>query len=738
MGAKNWLCRGDLERARLLDMSRRLRGRFRVGVALIACAVVAGVPTYGWGPLLPVVVAGAAFAALNVRLERFHRPEYAAALNWTIGQVAASAAIVLAHGPRLYLLALYIFPVMLGSVLFPVRVVAVGTTVSTVLMAGVAFALEPGRILDVPPLLVYPAVTLVCTALWASAARAADSASRDTAVVDRLTGLLNRAALEPRVAELHHQGRQAGEQIAVIAGDIDRFKLINDGHGHAVGDAVLQETGYRLRKALGAFDSAYRIGGEEFVVLLTGADAGAGAELAERLREAIRREPMSGCDVTMSFGVAASDPGRTFDYEAIFALADEALYAAKHSGRDRVRTTGATVPGHAGSGADDGGQLIPLRSARRLRRRAGDVAPVALPPSTTTAARRGDDDGPAARSWLAVDDVQRAHMLDLLKRLDRVGHFANALILATLLSAGPYFGWWAGAVAFPVGAFFQVLEDNLHRLRRPEHALAIAWLLASGGYAGAFFLSVNDPVAAIPFLILSNVGFSAVFPARGVLVGGAVQAVLIVVVGLVAIGQPVIDAPALLALPLALFGAITAIGTGVGQSAVEHRNASVLDPLTGLLNRVALEARVAELAHQVALTGERVALVIGDLDHFKAVNDRHGHAAGDAALRAVAGVLRANVRAFDSVYRLGGEEIAVLLPGLDDQGAAELAERLCEAVRHDPLAGMALTMSFGVTATEAGRGCDFAELFGRADGALYEAKRDGRDRVAAAPVSAAA
>ena len=87
---------------------------------------------------------------------------------------------------------------------------------------------------------------------------------RTEAVIDGLTGMLNRRALDQRLHELTAQARITGQPIAVIAGDIDHFKRVNDEHGHAAGDAVLVEVAYRLRKALRAFDLAYRVGGEEF------------------------------------------------------------------------------------------------------------------------------------------------------------------------------------------------------------------------------------------------------------------------------------------------------------------------------------------------------------------------------------------------------------------------------------------------------------------------------------------
>jgi diguanylate cyclase (GGDEF)-like protein len=195
-------------------------------------------------------------------------------------------------------------------------------------------------------------------------------------------------------------------------------------------------------------------------------------------------------------------------------------------------------------------------------------------------------------------------------------------------------------------------------------------------------------------------------------------------------GQLILDDPALIAFPLALLGGVTLIGTVIGQSALEHRGAAVVDQLTGMLNRAALNAGTPELGHQAAQRGEPVALILGDLDRFKSINDEHGHAVGDAVLREIAYRLRKQMRAFDSIYRYGGEEFVNLLPGIDGWGAFEVAERLCESVRSEPVEGLPVTMSLGVAVIGEGETWSFDRLFDDADRALYDAKRGGRDRVA--------
>jgi diguanylate cyclase (GGDEF)-like protein len=310
------------------------------------------------------------------------------------------------------------------------------------------------------------------------------------------------------------------------------------------------------------------------------------------------------------------------------------------------------------------------------------------------------------------------------------------VILAGVMLAAPFYGWWPVLTAIFASAGFQAVESTLPRFRRPEYALGLAWLATAAAFALGYFLVDTPPVPALQaqvvglsLLVLMNICFSAVFPPRGVLVGGIAQALLMCAVAFGTAGQLILDDPVLIAFPLALLGGVTLVGTVVGQSAVEHRGAAVVDQLTGMLNRAALNARTPELGHQAAQRGEPVSLILGDLDRFKAINDEHGHAAGDAVLREIAYRLRKQVRAFDSIYRYGGEEFVILLPGVDGWGAFEVAERLCESVRSEPVEGLPVTMSLGVAVIGEGETWSFDRLFADADRALYDAKRSGRDRV---------
>ncbi len=159
------------------------------------------------------------------------------------------------------------------------------------------------------------------------------------------------------------------------------------------------------------------------------------------------------------------------------------------------------------------------------------------------------------------------------------------------------------------------------------------------------------------------------------------------------------------------------------------------DALTGLFNR----GEFMRLAEQELLRtrrhGGNTSVIVVDLDHFKAVNDQHGHPAGDKVLVHVAGALRDGVRNTDVVARIGGEEFMVLLPQTDIDAAAVLAEKLRQLLRRSAARvnsdlQVTVTASFGVACMPGGHNGSVAALYAAADNALYEAKRAGRDQVA--------
>ena len=160
------------------------------------------------------------------------------------------------------------------------------------------------------------------------------------------------------------------------------------------------------------------------------------------------------------------------------------------------------------------------------------------------------------------------------------------------------------------------------------------------------------------------------------------------------------------------------------ESNAELEQIALTDPLTGLPNRRATHEALRTEVNRAERTGSDLAIAMGDVDHFKAINDEHGHDAGDEALRFLAGRLLATMRDYDQCGRWGGEELLIILPGLDEPQALQAADRRRSDVAATPFywqgEQLPLTISFGVAALNAGESLD--DLLVRADEALYAAK----------------
>jgi diguanylate cyclase len=189
--------------------------------------------------------------------------------------------------------------------------------------------------------------------------------------------------------------------------------------------------------------------------------------------------------------------------------------------------------------------------------------------------------------------------------------------------------------------------------------------------------------------------------------------------------------PLLLAYPIAVGFTAHRLARRVREQTQLLETLSSTDGLTGLLNRMYWEAAVAAELGRCKRSGDRAALMMVDIDHFKSVNDTHGHAAGDEVIRAVGEILRGTLRVHDLPGRYGGEEFAVVMPSTDAAGAAALAERIRAKVEGAVLErghGVRRTVSIGFAAL-APTDASPEEWIERADRALYRAKEAGRNRV---------
>ena len=225
-------------------------------------------------------------------------------------------------------------------------------------------------------------------------------------------------------------------------------------------------------------------------------------------------------------------------------------------------------------------------------------------------------------------------------------------------------------------------------------------------YVGYFFRRRTTPI----FIVVTSAAYAATLAIMGL--SGNVQIrwllVTVVVAGLTVAAQ--------------------AIRTQVDGLVRRLEETARTDMLTSIPNRRAFDERLKLELGRSARTGEPLSLLMGDIDRFKALNDRFGHAAGDAALAAIGSALISECRAIDTPARVGGEEFAVLLPSTDAAAALTTANRLRAAVsRITNGDGSPLTISFGV-AEHPGDGSTAEDLIAAADRALYAAKAAGRDR----------
>jgi diguanylate cyclase (GGDEF)-like protein len=343
----SWLFPDGADRERMLELDRGLRPMRAAVFVVLALTLLASGPWLGWWTLAPLAVAVVLFRLADKHLERLRRPEYALFAAWAGSEVIMALSVALSGGPLVPTTAWLAIPVLTLGARFSDRGIALGVAVAIALLFAVEFGVDAGAVIDNPPLLLAPLALIVSVAMFQRVLMRSEMRLRNEVVIDSLTGMLNRKALVNRVEELTQQSQIARQPIGVVVGDIDHFKRVNDSFGHAAGDAVLTDVGYRLRKTLRAFDMCYRTGGEEFLVLLPGADSTQTAELAEHLRRTIAGAVSGGQRITMSFGAAASAPGEPFDYHAVFTEADAALYRAKHSGRNRVCSAPPVRPAHA-------------------------------------------------------------------------------------------------------------------------------------------------------------------------------------------------------------------------------------------------------------------------------------------------------------------------------------------------------------------------------------------------------
>lgn len=335
------------------------------------------------------------------------------------------------------------------------------------------------------------------------------------------------------------------------------------------------------------------------------------------------------------------------------------------------------------------------------------------------------------RSWLCPTALDRERLLDMEPKIAKARALAFSAAGVGLISAAPWYGWWILApLAWIILSHFLVLLPLIARSQRPEWPIAATVVNAQATIGVAIALTGGPRSPAQPLLMFAIVTVSARFPGRAVLAAAAFTAVVLLA-STIGVDPAAYEAdPGFVHGSLICLIGLAAACHALMHAEIQHRTDAILDPLTGVLNRKSMPVRFAELASQSSLTGAPIALLMCDVDRFKAVNDEYGHERGDVVLKEVARVIRRSLRSFELVYRLGGDEFLIVLPGATSMTACKLAETVRRALEAARPGGCEVTVSIGIASARGD--VAFEPLFRDADDALYRAKRQGRNRVATA------
>lgn len=588
-------------------------------------------------------------------------------------------------------------------------------------------------------------------------------------LTDVLTGAHNRRSILHLLDAELARGRRSAEPLAVVMLDLDHFKKINDSWGHPMGDRVLQETTLALQACIRKGDELGRFGGEEFLLLLPNTDREGARQLAERCRAAlvalrITAENGEPVPVSGSFGLACTDGQAGITAEPLVRAADEALYASKSGGRNRVTEASVLAAGDAPAEAG-ASRAVEVNWEGRLRQLS----------VVTDASFRTLVDG---KSWWKTLEGWRGYAASVREwsPVAKCGLIMALLMIlvggvlgwqlymlsrpdsATLLDPvdARRFAWQLGGIL--AGAGVLLLAARRLRMRAPaarwfQHLALLYYsfaLLSIGYVLGIFYVATGAILMASPMLgfllfrrsIVAPSYFISLFTVFGIAYACALG--LLPYAPLLPAGgsRYLLHAPYWVYSNFFFLVPILAVVWGLSYQIfgrwrareAEIRAISLTDALTRVHNRRSILARLETELQRSARLGAPLTVALLDLDHFKNINDTWGHPTGDRVLQEAARTLREAVRECDAAGRYGGEEFLLVLPETSLPGALALLERcrvqLTEIrITADSGESVAISASFGVTCNEKCLDASVGTLMRVADEALYHAKKKGRNRV---------
>ncbi|RZI83744.1 MAG: GGDEF domain-containing protein [Rubrivivax sp.] len=583
---------------------------------------------------------------------------------------------------------------------------------------------------------------------------------------DALTGLLNRRHMSVLLEQEQKRQRRSGQPFHVAILDIDWFKRVNDQYGHGTGDAVLQAFSKLASAALVKSDTLARWGGEEFLLLMPGADEARAVSALLQVREAIAGHDWNSIapGLQVGFSAGASLHGATDSMSTALERADRALYQAKENGRGQTIFASEPDSAHAG--------------------RAESVAPI-VGAAQPVFASGGESFSPSAESIKAVkgaskleDDLvqppqtvlpsgllKRLGDLVLSQRADVRDHLRMPMLAMALYAIWvAVFYWYAipsGQMDATLGmwlirydmlaivAFYPLIRSGWSA-RHQDGKLALPQVLVACGACMLGYAAAPVLRASVLHLMCVVQVFAMVslYPRASRIAGaGAVSCLLATLVVMAWIAPPDFNVK-LEALKILMtcfvVGRLSMLAYDysqvrekvesekreLGHAVAKVQELVIRDALTGLFNRKHLQDLLIREHERSGLTGHGSCLALIDLDHFKRVNDTHGHHIGDEVLQGFAKASQSTLRESDVIGRWGGEEFLVLMYDTAPSDAGLLAlERLrtCIADATFPsVPTLKVTFSCGILQIDPNE--PIAQMLERVDRALYKAKAGGRNQ----------
>ncbi|MEA2466488.1 MAG: two-component system, cell cycle response regulator [Thermoleophilaceae bacterium] len=319
-------------------MEERLQWARAVMFGMLGVGFAIAVPWLGWWPVALVLTQVLVYAALRKPIASTDRPEYPIAFAVVLAQVLIAIAVALTGASQSPVLIVFLLGVAGLPARFGTNGVIAGVLLTEVLIFASTAAVDPAGFVAHPEMVIVAATSTFGLAAFVHALMQAESQKRSESVYDLLTGLPNRRGMKVRFEDLRAGAVDSGSPIALLLCDLDEFKAINDLHGHQRGDAVLSEAADAIRHCLRPTELVFRVGGEEFLVLVDGCGPEDAVLVGERVRSAVETARPGGLAVTCSIGVGAAT-GEAIDFDSLFSAADRALYEAKRAGRNRVELT---------------------------------------------------------------------------------------------------------------------------------------------------------------------------------------------------------------------------------------------------------------------------------------------------------------------------------------------------------------------------------------------------------------